>query len=259
MFRRNSISITEDKEFSSNAVFNIVTGQNEAVKKMFNTNNIDTVIDKKNGFTGLHYAIQVGNTEIINHFMELSANTFIKTLSGANAFDLSMTYHQKIIFDVTIKKKDETIVSLNKNIRELREDLGNSNNQNTYLTKTVDAANTKITVLKNQLDFDNRNNESLRKERDTLSLNLRDLKGDHDSIKKKYIAAKDEVDNLSRINTSIISENTVLKKRNEFLDSDNKKLNANLTDLNVKHQSLTDSHNKLEVSYESLLKRSRKV
>ena len=158
MFRRSSVSFVSKAEtdvFNSNTIFNIVTENIDNLRKTLNRDNVNNVIDDKNGLTALQYAIKQGNKDIINLLLTLNANTQVKTANDEDLIDISLKYHNRNIIDFMYKSKDDKIVVLTKDINQLKDDIHNKDSKITYLNKSLDQNYTKI----QSMSRDNNDNE----------------------------------------------------------------------------------------------------
>ena len=132
MFRKGSVSFVsqaDTKQFNSNTIFNIVTENIDNLRKTLNGDNVNNVIDDKNGLTALQYAIKQGNKDIINLLLTLNANTQVKTANDEDLIDLSLKYHNRNIIDFIYKSKDDKIAVLTKDNNQLKDDIHNKDSK----------------------------------------------------------------------------------------------------------------------------------
>lgn len=262
MFRRTSVSFVsqaETKKFNSNIIFNIVTENINDLRETLNRDNINNIIDEKNGLTALQYAVKQGNKDIINLLLTLNANTQVKTANDEDLIDLSLKYHNRNIIDFMSKTKDDKITTLTKDINQLKDDIHNKDSKIIYLNKSLDQTYAKM----QSITRDNNDNEKriteLKRSNDNISIELNNTKLDNISLKRKYDNTKSENDSIIQINNNISTEKNTLKAKCVLLEKENKELVTVNNELNDKNSSLTDRYTKLDESYNAMLKRNRKV
>ena len=76
----------------------ILTNNLQKLKLLLNKNNVNNVIDNKNNYTALHYAVVLPNDNITKFILELGADPKIKQNEGYDAFELSLRSGKKFIF-----------------------------------------------------------------------------------------------------------------------------------------------------------------
>jgi chromosome segregation ATPase len=262
MFRRTSVSFVsqaETNQFNSNTIFNIVTENIDNLRKTINRDNVNNIIDDKNGLSALQYAVKQGNKDIINLLLALNANTQVKTANDEDLIDLSMKYHNRNIIDFMIKSKDDKITSLNKDINQLKDDIHNKDVKITYLNKSLDQTYSKMQTITRDNNENERRINELKRSNENISIELNNTKLDNISLKRKYDNTKSENDSIIQINNNISSEKNSLKAKCTLLEKENKELVIVNNDLKEKNSSLNERYTKLDESYNSMLKRNRKV
>ena len=185
MFRRGSVSFVSQAEinqFNSNTIFNIVTENIDNLRKTLNRDNVNNVIDEKNGLTALQYAVKQGNKDIINLLLTLNANTQVKTANGEDLIDLSLKYHNRNIIDFMSKSKDDKITSLNKDINQLKDDIHNKDSKITYLNKSLDQTYSKMQTITRDNNDNERRIIELKRSNENISIELNNTKLDNISI-----------------------------------------------------------------------------
>jgi ankyrin repeat protein len=121
-----------------NLIYYLSIGNIHEIKNHINETNVDNVIDDKNRFTALHYAIKFGDKEIINYLLGLKASITKKTATGEDAIDLSFKYHNKDVINATLIEKNTQIKNLQKDIDLSEKKRRNLESNNSYLVKSVD-------------------------------------------------------------------------------------------------------------------------
>ena len=240
-------------------IFSIVTDNINELKKYVTDSNVNKIIDNKNGFTALHYAIKHGNKEIITFLMTLNPNTELKTLNGDDIYDLSLKYHNRIIFDIINKKKDDRINSLEKDVFRLNDDNKYKDTRITYLTKSIDQTYAKNQDLNKKVIDSEKEIKDLKKKNENMSLELNNTQLDVLSNKRKFQDMDRKITNLENDNKSLLTEKNNLAKKNYILEKENSDLIIDNKDFKEKNEALHEKYTKLDESYTALLKRNRKV
>jgi chromosome segregation ATPase len=262
MFRRTSVSFVsqaETNQFNSNTIFNIVTENIDNLRKTLNRDNVNNIIDDKNGLNALQYAVKQGNKDIIIFLLGLNANTHVKTANEEDLIDLSLKYHNRNIIDFMSKSKDDKITTLTKDINQLKDDIHNKDNKITYLNKSLDQTYAKIQTINRDNNENEKRISELKRSNENISIELNNTKLDNISLKRKYDNTKSENDSIIQINNNISTEKNTLKAKCVLLEKENKELVIVNNELKEKNSSLTDRYAKLDESYNAMLKRNRKV
>ena len=95
---------TVQLDISNKILFYIVTGNLVELRKLINNSNIDNIIDTKNNYTALHYAVKLPNNNIVEYLMSCCANPNIKQNEGKDAIDLSIESNKRYLIDNLLKK-----------------------------------------------------------------------------------------------------------------------------------------------------------
>lgn len=262
MFRRGSVSFFSKAEtdlFNSNTIFNIVTENIDNLRKTLNRDNVNNIIDDKNGLTALQYAIKQGNKDIINLLLTLNANTQVKTANDEDLIDLSLKYHNRNIIDFMSKSKDDKIIVLTKDINQLNDDIHNKDIKITYLNKSLDQTYDKMKLITRDNNDNERRIIELKRSNENITIQLNNTIVDNQSLKRKFDNTKSENDSIIQINNNISVERNTLKAKCSLLEKENKEFIILNNELKEKNSSLTDRYTKLDESYNAMLKRNRKV
>lgn len=145
MFRFTRTSTILDD--TDNIIVAIVTNNLNKVKELVNKTNVNKIIDTKNKYTSLHYAITLPNNEIIQYLLDIGADPKIKQNEGFDSYQLSKLSGKQFIFDYYKIKQQMTIKSLENDNTTLKRKVSELNITLDYLDKTIDGYNNKISTL----------------------------------------------------------------------------------------------------------------
>jgi ankyrin repeat protein len=123
---------------SADIVYYLSTGNIAEIKRIINSFNVDDIVDDKNKYTALHYAIRFGNKEIIDYLLSLNSSITKKTANNEDALDLCLKYQNRDLINATLNDKNSKIVSLKKDIDVLERKNKMMDSNNAYLVKSVD-------------------------------------------------------------------------------------------------------------------------
>jgi ankyrin repeat protein len=163
----------------SDIIYNLSTDNYEAFAALLNESNVNDIIDTKNGYTALHYAIMFNREKFITFLLEKGANTDIKTSENQDAFDLSLKYQNKISFLHEIDKKNKANSELQRIITMKERDIKDLEINNKYLDDMFNEVTLKNSLLK--VD-----NENLKEEINTLKNGNQTLKRKYDKLEQSY-------------------------------------------------------------------------
>lgn len=142
----------------------IVTNNFTKLKSLLNKENVNNIIDTKNNYTALHYAVTLPNNNITNLILELEADPNIKQSDGYDAFELSLRSGKKFIFTYFQQKQEIKIDNLeieNIRINTMIDELKKTNN---YLCETMDDYNERINKLNEIIDIKDKENSKLKRD-----------------------------------------------------------------------------------------------
>jgi len=225
MYRR---STTETIVKTNDIVYYICTDDLNNLKNVVNNSNVNQIVDSKNKYTALHYAVKFNNIAIINFLLSVGANPYLKNSENLDCFNLSFKYHTTTVYDNVIKNLKDNVSDLNKKITTLEKKIDNDTLNTKYLIKSIDDSVVKIDNLKNDNYV---------------------LKKDNSSLKSKNNILTKENDNL--INSKkklekIIDDNhlqfTILKSENSSLTKECNLLKNEVNTLKRKYNDLDDSY-----------------
>ena len=100
-----TIVFNEDKR-CLDLMYNIVTNNLQTIKDLHLVDNTNSnkIIDSTNNMTAIHYAAQLSDSSIELYLLALGANPSIKNKYGSDAFDISIKFNKRLLFDNKIQK-----------------------------------------------------------------------------------------------------------------------------------------------------------
>ena len=147
MFNRKSSNIQTINNDDS-IIFAIVTNNLNKVKELINNNNVNKVIDNKNKYTSLHYAVTIANNDdVIKYLLDIGADPKIEQIYGINSYELSLQSNKKYIYEYYKIKQQLTIKNLEYENNTLKRKVSELSNTIEYYDKSIDGYNNKITNL----------------------------------------------------------------------------------------------------------------
>lgn len=218
-------------------IFYIQNNKLTDLKRLINKNNVNTVIDSKDGLRAIDYAIKSNNDEIIKFLLELGADAYLLNGSKKNAFELSREHISNVVSNFVLNSKDNEIETHKKAITTLEKSVSSLEACKTYMTKSIDTLNNNNSVFKNEIS-------TLKGESSNLKTDVYNL-----SVKTRSMTAKIE---------AYERDTTDLRANNNFLKSSVANLRSENDDLKKENNSLKRKYSELETSYENLFKSTRK-
>ena len=219
MFRTTSTRVYDSRSINNEIIYAITIDDYEQFLKLITEDKIDSVIDNKNGYSALHYAIMFGREKMIKYLLDLNASLDLKTFNGLDAYDIALKYQAKSLIIYQLKKKDEERKSLLADNNNLNKKINVVETNNRYLTKT---------------------NGELINKNESLKIEVSNLKKENTTLKNK-------VDSLTKDNTNL--SNQKIDLNNKFVRS-----NDELSSLKINYQTLNESNNSLKRKYDNLEK-----
>jgi ankyrin repeat protein len=125
----------------------IVTGNLIQVKKLVNRSNVNRIIDLKNKYLPIHYALS--DNEILKYLLDIGADPTLKQGEGYDAYELSVRLGKTYIFDYYKENQEIKITSLENENKELVKKNNKLVEENAYLSRSIDNYNNRI------LSYDN--------------------------------------------------------------------------------------------------------
>lgn len=232
---KNQVYITK---VSNDIIYSISIDNFEELTKLINKNNVNDIIDNKNGYNALHYAVKFNNNKMIDYLLSIGANPYIKTGSNSaftfitqeDAFDLSLKFQSKHIISYELNENKKKNSEFQRTVSSLEKKVLNLDTNNKYLINSVDELILKNNLLKKDNSVLKIANTNLNKSNNSLSENNIRLDKENSDLKKEVIILKDK--------------NSLLKKEYDTLDTN--------------HKSLKRKYDSLDESYCGLLNKNRK-
>jgi ankyrin repeat protein len=191
----------------------IVTNNLSQVKILIDRLNVNSIIDSKNNYTALHYAVTLPNNDITEYILNLGANPKIKQNSGYDAFELSSSLGRTFICKY-FRDKHSVIVD------RLQDENKILTQSNRYQEISIDKYNDKINSLNGELELQVYNNiklentnkastvlcGSLRTNIITISNSLTSLKESHKTLTNENNRLKRSCDDLDKAFTALLKK-----------------------------------------------------
>jgi hypothetical protein len=206
MNRFNNIStiFSNNNDNSSSIIVAIVTNNLSQVKALVRPNNVNDIIDTKNNYTALHYAVTLPNNDITKYILDTGANSKIKQNDGFDAHELSFISGKRYIDKYFMEKQVLLIDRLEDDNKSL---LQTKKYQDTSITNY----NKRINDLSDKIDVQTYNNIKLEKNNESTTLACK-------SLRNTVTLLSSEITVLRRENKNVIDENIKLKRSCEESD-----------------------------------------
>lgn len=162
MFNRTRISTIFSND--DDIITAIVTNNLIKVKSLVNKNNVNNVIDSKNNYTSLHYAVTLPNNEITRYLLELGADPKIKQADGYDSYELTLRSGKKFIFEYFKEKQQNQIELLEYDNAKLITKIDDLKQTNEYINKIIETSNKKLSLVTEKLDAKNLECNKLKRE-----------------------------------------------------------------------------------------------
>ncbi len=204
MFRNTYTTTTTavNSPSSNKEITNAIIDDNlSELKKFVKTENVNTVIDKKNKFTALHLAIIFGKQSLIQYLIEIGASTTLQTADGKDSPQLADDHGCGKTFLNAVLKEVETKNAANQSdFSMLKIDVNRLKRENDMLEN-------KIKSLDDQNKSLNTRNSDLKQAYQSLEKDFEKERSEHNALKRKF----SEID-LTEDVQSLKEENERLKK-----------------------------------------------
>lgn len=164
---------------SDEIIFAIVTGNLREVTRLVNSTNINNVIDNKNRYTALHYAVKLPNNDIVEYLMNCGADPNIKQNEGKDSIDLSIEANKRFLINKVMAKNE----------REL-DDVYNKLDESKHTMRTLERKNKELTEA----------NTYLEKVNGEFGKKIEELKEENKSVKRKLDDSEKAFENLLKKN-----------------------------------------------------------
>lgn len=168
MFGRTTTSTSIHRFYTNNddIIVAIVTNNLTRVKALLNRNNVNFIIDDKNNYTALHYAVTLPNNDITKFILELGGDPKIKQSEGNDAFELSLRSGKKYIFQYFEQQKQEKINGLETDNAKLTLKVDDLKRTNDHLNDSMDQFNKKINALHKVIEIKDKEIVKLKRDLD---------------------------------------------------------------------------------------------
>jgi ankyrin repeat protein len=148
MFGRTTTYTTyTNRNNNDDIIVAIVTNNLVKLRSLLNKDNINNIIDSKNNYTALHYAVTLPNNDITRFILELGGNPKIKQLEGYDAYELALRSGKKFIFQYFEQQQQLKINGLETDNLKLGLKVNEFKKDNEYLNESIDKFNNKINAL----------------------------------------------------------------------------------------------------------------
>lgn len=191
---------------ANDIIFYITTDNFNEFGKLINEANVNNIIDKKNGFTALHYAVKFNNNTMIEFLRNLGANPKIKTINNEDSYDLALKYQNKYLIDFTLNENAEDIIEFQKFVKTQDRKITDIVSNNKFLLKSLDDATLKHGMQKTEIN--------------NLKIAIADLKSENAIIKKDFNSVTISKISFQNKNTELNKQINILKPENETLQSE---------------------------------------
>lgn len=166
MFSRTYTNYTNSKNDIDDIILAIVTNNLTKLRALLNRNNINNIIDTKNNYTALHYAVTLPNNDITTLILELGGDPLIKQLEGYDAYELALRSGKKFIFKYFEQQQQLKINNLQVDNTKLILKVDNIKEENKYLNESIDKFNNKLTDLHAIIEIKDKEINRLRRDLD---------------------------------------------------------------------------------------------
>ena len=180
----NSINFTIRNPTNSNSIiYSIITCDFPTVKRLVNSSNVNNVIDEKNNYTSLHYAVKTRcNYEIVEYLLSVGADPKITQNEGLDSIDLAIDFNYRYLINKVISNSLIELSDVQSQLVEMKK-------KNTELTESNNY------LIKSNLEYSNRINQ-IQNENLRLSESIDLLENDNKEIKRKLESSEKAFENL---------------------------------------------------------------
>ena len=223
----------------SDIIYSINTSNEKDVTELVTSKNVNDIINKKDGYTSLHYAIKMNNDKTIKYLLDIGADPYIKTACGKDAFDLSIDFRNKfsIIYEQQKLKNineehKKTIISKDKKIADLIQN-------KIFLENNINDIIIKNDILKQEVASLKKTNVLLKKSETVLFRENSKIQINNTSLSDNIISLNKTINTLQTTNVS-------LQKTNKDLSSELEKNQLKYTKLNQSFEGIVSKKRKFE-------------
>ena len=188
----SSSTVSNDSRTNNDSIiFAIVTNNITEFKRLITRDNVNRIIDTKNRYTALHYAIQMRNEEMIRYLSQFDAEPTIKNNEGQDAFDMSIRYQIRTLIDAEFQEKNNTIKTQQQTINSTKDKVVLLEKQVVFLESTISKVSKERDVFKSE-------NSGIKTENVELKKNNAILKQSNTELDSKYKEADASRNQLKR-------------------------------------------------------------
>lgn len=145
------------KNNNDDIIVAIVTDNLSKLKALLNTNNVNNVIDTKNNYTALHYAVTLPNNDITKFILDLGGD------ATNDICELALRSGKKYVFQYLEHKKQIKIDNLEINNSKLLLKINDLKKTNEIMFDTMDKFNDKINALHQVIEIKDKEIEKLKR------------------------------------------------------------------------------------------------
>lgn len=214
---RNRSTITQTITKKSNILYYISTENFEEFSKLITEANVNDVIDSKNGYRALDYAIRFDNEKMIKYLLDMGANPYLKNSLKEDAFDLSLKYQTKYVIVHQLDDVKETNKELQRTISTLNRKVNDIETNNRFLVKSMDEVVMANNILKTEVAEVKKENYSLRSKNASLVEENNNLILTKSSLKRDFDKMNEEVTTLRKDNQILLSDQKSSKSKYDNL------------------------------------------
>ena len=206
MFTRNysNTSTINSRSQSNDIICAIATDDLDRVKCLIKSNNVNDIIDEKNGFTALHIAITKSfGPDIVKYLLSIGANTSIETRLNKNSYDLAFDDKKRILFAHASQQKEYKIKELSVKNNTLNANITDLNERNNFLIKSNENYSERLKTLHIKISneeaskftklYDEKSNEC-----NNLKRKVEDLTEKNTKLKRNLDEAENAISQLSK-------------------------------------------------------------
>lgn len=224
-YRKTRVNFYSTTSKNSDILYFMSIGNYDDFSKLITEANVNNIIDTKNGYTALHYAIRLDNEKMMEYVLNMGANPYLKTLTKEDAFDLSLKYQTKYVITHQLDDMKEVNKELQKTISTLNKKINDMDINSKYFAKSVDELIGKNNLLKTQV-YDLKKeqaclktkNISLTHENSSLLFSKSSIETKNDGLKKDVVVLQDQVISLRHDKEGLTTELKSLKRKYDSLD-----------------------------------------
>lgn len=168
-------SYTNNRNYNDDIIVAIVTNNLTRVRSLLNRNNVNNIIDNKNNYTALHYAVTLPNNDITKFILELGGDPKIKQSEDYDAYELALRSGKKFIFKYFEQQQQVKIDSLQTDNSKLVLKIDDFKRTNDTLIESMDKFNSKINALHKVIEIKDKEIVKLKRDLDESEIAFSNL------------------------------------------------------------------------------------